>query len=127
MKKQLLILSIIAMGAFGCQGEKLAELRFCADVRLEDPCYGEDTVFIHGTNVWAHLLLSPKFQDTVVIGNFYGFQDGKRIFIESKVHDLDEGQDIIMEALFINLCGDYEVEFLDTKGNLLAKGGFEIW
>jgi len=127
MKKQLLILSIIAAGLLGCQNGKMAELRFCADVRLEDPCYGEDIVFIQGTNVWAQLLLSPKFEDTAVTANFYGFQDGKRVFIESKVHELDEGQDIVMEALFINLCGDYEVEFLDTRGNLLAKGGFEIW
>jgi hypothetical protein len=127
MRKNILILGIITALVFGCQkNEKLVELRFCADVIPSNPCFGEDTVFLRGTDVWAQLLLKPGFKDTAVIGKFYGYQYGERVFIESKVHTLDEGQEIVMEALFLNLCGNFEVEFYDTKGNLLARKGFEI-
>jgi hypothetical protein len=32
-----------------------------------------------------------------------------------------------MEAMFFNMEGKFEVEFLDSKGKLLAKKGFEVW
>ncbi|MFO7922281.1 MAG: hypothetical protein R6U58_01140 [Bacteroidales bacterium] len=127
MKKLLLILAVLTFAVAGCQEEKPAAVRFCADIRPNNPCIGEDTVFLHGTNVWAQLLLNPEFDGTSVTGNLYGYQDGKRVFIESKVHELSEGQEIVMEAIFLNNCGEFEVEFLDSRGNLLAKGGFEIW
>jgi hypothetical protein len=127
MRKNLLLFAIIAMAAFGCMDKEPARLRFCADILPSEPCVGEDTMFIKGTDVWAQLLLSPGFEDTAVIGNFYGFQNGERVFIESKVVELSEGQRIVMEALFLNICGNFEVEFLDTRGNLLAKKGFEIY
>lgn len=127
MRKCLLLLAVIAMAAFGCQKEeKLVELRFCADVLPSDPCVGEDTVFIRGTDVWAQLLLMPGFKDTAVIGKFYGFQNGERVFIESKVHDIEEYEKIVMEPLFLNICGNFVVEFYDTRGKLLARKGFEI-
>jgi len=127
MRKKLFILAIIAIATFSCQkDEKLAELRFCADILPSEPCVGEDTVFIRGTDVWAQLLLKPEFKDTAVIGNFYGFLNGERVFIEKKVHPLDEGEKIVMEVLFLHTCGNFEVEFFDTRGNLLAKKGFEI-
>ena len=127
MRKYILLLAIIAAVVFSCQkNENLVELRFCANVIPTNPCFGEDTVFLRGTDVWAQLLLKPGFKDTAVIGKFYGYQNGEWVFIESKVHTLDEGQEIVMEALFLNLCGNFEVEFYDTKGKLLAKKGFEI-
>ena len=127
MRKGLLLLAVIAMAAFGCQKEeKLANIRFCADVLPSAPCVGEDTVFIRGTDVWAQLLLKPGFKDTAVIGKFYGFQNGERVFIESKVHELEEYEKIVMEPLFLNICGNFVVEFYDTKGKLLARKGFEI-
>ncbi len=127
MRRLLILLALAAAVTTGCKEEQLAKVRFCADISPQNPCVGEDNVFIQGTNVWAHLLLNPRFDDTTVTGNLYGYQDEKRIFIESKVHELDPGQTIIMEQLFINLCGDFEIEWLDSKGNLLAKGEFEIW
>jgi hypothetical protein len=127
MRKNILILALISMAFFCCQrNEKMAELRFCADIIPSQPCVGEDTVFIRGTDVWAQLLLKPGFQDTAVIGDFYGWQNGERVFIERKVHPLDKDERIVMEALFLNICGNFEVEFYDTQGNLLAKGRFQI-
>ena len=127
MKRCFLLLSIVAIIVSGCQkNPKMAELRFCADVIPSQPCVGEDTVFIRGTDVWAQLLLKPGFQDTAVIGDFYGWQNGERVFIERKVHPLDKDERIVMEALFLNICGNFEVEFYDSKGNLLAKGRFQI-
>ena len=105
----------------------MAHIRFCADIRAQDPCIGEDTVFMKGYNVWAQLLLSPDFEDSFVTGNLYGYEDGKRVFIEAKQHELSKGQTIIMEAMFFNMEGKFEVEFLDSKGKLLDKKGFEVW
>ena len=127
MRKIFLLLVILAVAGSACQEEKIAEARFCTDIRPHNPCIGEDNVFLHGTNVWAQLLLKPGFDDTSVTGNLYGYQDGKRIFIESKVHDLGKDQTIIMEQIFLNICGEFEVEWTDSRGNLLAKGEFEIW
>ncbi|TVR71221.1 MAG: hypothetical protein EA408_09460 [Marinilabiliales bacterium] len=127
MKKIFLLLAIAAATFTGCKDEPLAHARFCADISPQNPCVGEDNVFIQGTNVWAHLILSPRFNDTAVTANFYGYQNGQRIFIESIHHELDPGQTLVMEQLFINLCGDFEIEWKDSKGNLLAKGEFEIW
>ncbi len=127
MRKNLLFLVVISMTLFCCRkNENLVEMRFCADIVSSNPCVGEDTVFLRGTNVWAELLLKPGFKDTAVIGKFYGYQNGEWVFIESKVHSLDEGEKIVMEPLFLNLCGNFKVEFFDTKGKLLAKRGFEI-
>ena len=121
------MLAVVLMAMSSCQkNTKMATLRFCADVIPSQPCFGEDTVFIRGTDVWAQLLLRPEFQDTAVIGDFYGWQNGERVFIEKKVHPLDKDEKIVMEALFLNICGNFEVEFYDTKGNLLAKGRFQI-
>ena len=115
------------MALISCQkNENLVELRFCADVIPSNPCVGQDTIFMRGTDVWAQLLIKPGFKDTAVIGKIYGFQNGERVFIENKVHLLDEGEKIVMEAIFLNTCGNFEVEFYDTKGKLLAKKGFEI-
>jgi hypothetical protein len=127
MRRSFLLLVIITMAAFSCQNNaNKAELRFCADILPTQPCVGMDTVFLRGTDVWAQLLLKPGFKDTAVIGDFYGFQNGEWVFVERKVHVLDKGQEIVMEAIFLNLCGNFKVEFYDTKGNLLAKKGFEI-
>jgi hypothetical protein len=127
MKRRFLFVAIIVMAVLSCQkSPKMAELRFCADVIPSQPCVGEDTVFIRGTDVWAQLLLKPGFSDTAVIGDFYGWQKGERKFIERKVHPLDKDEKIVMEALFLNICGNFEVEFWDTKGNLLAKKRFQI-
>lgn len=127
MSKNILMLALLTAAIFGCQkNENLVELRFCADVISSNPCVGEDTVFLRGTDVWAQLLLKPGFKDTAVIGKFYGYQNGEWVFIDRKVHILDEGQQIVMEPLFLNLCGNFEVEFYDSRGNLLAKKGFEI-
>lgn len=112
---------------FGCREEKLAELRFCADVRPDNPCFGEDTEFVRNTNVWAQLLLKEGFRDTAVVGKLYGLKDGEWEFIETKVHRLDQGQTIVMEAIFLNLCGNFMVEFYDTGEKLLARKEFEIW
>jgi hypothetical protein len=127
MRKNLLLLAMLAMAVFGClKNEKQAELRFCADILPNEPCAGEDTIFLRG-RVWAQLLLEPGFKDTAVIGKLYGFQDGERVFIESKVHQLDEDEKVIMEILTLNASGNFEVEFCDTRGNLLARKGFEVW
>lgn len=127
MKIRILLLALSLLTLTGCRDEKLAEIRFCADIRPHDPCIGEDTVFLHGSMVWAQLLLSPEFHDTAVTGNIYGLQEGKRSFLGTKVHELSEGQTIVMEAISLNECGNYEVEFLDSRGMLLARGVFEVW
>jgi hypothetical protein len=127
MNKKILLLALLAISVFSCQSDQMAQIRFCADIRAEDPCIGEDTVFLKGYNVWAQLLLSPRFNDTSVTGNLYGYEDGKRVFIGSTKHEISEGQSIVMESMFFNMEGKFEVEFLDTKGNLLAKKGFEVW
>lgn len=127
MRKKLIILALLAIAVTGCQEEKQAQIRLCADIRANDPCIGEDTVFMKGYNVWAQLIMDPSFEDTEVTGNLYGYQDGERVFIEGKRHELDEGQTIVMDAMFFNMEGKFEVEFVDSKGNLLDKKGFEIW
>ena len=127
MRKKLLLLTILAISLSSCQSEKMAQIRFCADIRAQEPCIGEDTVFMKGYNVWAQLLLNPGFDDSFVTGNLYGYENGKRVFIEAKQHELNKGQTIIMEAMFFNMEGKFEVEFLDSKGNLLDKKGFEVW
>jgi hypothetical protein len=127
MIKRILFFSLLAISILSCQSEKMSQIRFCADIRAEDPCIGEDTVFMKGYNVWAQLLLSPRFDDTSVTGNLYGYENGKRVFIGSTTHELSEGQSIVMESMFFNMEGKFEVEFLDSKGNLLDKKGFEVW
>jgi hypothetical protein len=127
MRKKLLFLSILVLSLSGCQGEETAQIRFCADIRAAEPCIGEDTVFLKGYNVWAQLLLSPGFNDTAVTGNLYGYEDGKRVFIGSTRHEISKGQTIVMESMFFNMEGEFEVEFIDSKGKLLAKKGFEVW
>jgi hypothetical protein len=127
MTKKLLFLAVLAISLFSCQNEQMAQIRFCADIRAEDPCIGEDTVFMKGYNVWAQLLLSPDFDDTAVTGNLYGYENGNRVFIGSTTHKLSKGQTIVMESMFFNMEGEFEVEFLDSKGKLLAKKGFEVW
>lgn len=118
---------LIGISFLGCQkNQNFVELRFCADVVASNPCVGEDTIFLRGTDVWAQLLLKPGFKDTAVVGKFYGYQNGEWVFIESKVHVLDEGQQIVMEPLFLNLCGNFAVEFYDSRGSLLVKRRFEI-
>lgn len=127
MKRNVFVLVILSIAVICCQkNEKLAELRFCADILASEPCVGQDTIFPRGTDVWAQLLLSEEYRDTAVIGNLYGYQSDKWVFIEKIVHPLDENERIVMEALFLNLCGNFKVEFFDTKGNLLAKNGFQI-
>jgi hypothetical protein len=92
MRKKILLLAILAISLFSCQSEKMAQIRFCADIRAQDPCIGEDTVFMKGYNVWAQLLLSPGFEDSYVTGNLYGYENDKRVFIEAKQHELNKGQ-----------------------------------
>jgi hypothetical protein len=127
MKNKILFLLLIAFAATNCQDKKQVELRFCADVRPHEICIGEDSVFMQGRNVWAQLLLSDGFAEKTVTGNLYGFEDGKRVFIGATEHNIDEGQIIIMESMFFNSKGKFEVEFIDSKGNLLDKKGLEIW
>ncbi len=111
----------------GCREKVPPIIRFCSDISPEYPCIGEDSVFISGSYVWVQLLLNPGYKDTLVTGNLYGYQEGERIFIGSKDHILSTDQTIVMEALFLNLSGYYEVDFLDSRGRLLASGKFEIW
>lgn len=125
--RKIIFVAIVFMALAGCQERKLAEIRFCADITLEEPCMGEDTVFLQGTNVWAQLWLRAGFDDTSVTAHLYGYQDGQRIFIESIVHELSENQQVVMESLFFNNKGNFEVEFRDSRGRLLDKKGFEIW
>jgi hypothetical protein len=127
MRKLVLFaaLAVISMG--GCQERERARIRFCADISPEQPCIGEDTVFIQGRNVWTQLWLRPGFDHEYVTGYLYGYQDGERIFIESLVHELSPNQQVIMEAMFFNNKGRFEVEFRDSQGKLLDKRGFEIW
>jgi hypothetical protein len=127
MTKKLLILILLAIAATGCQDNKLAHIRFCADIRANNPCIGEDTVFLKGRNVWTQLIIDPSFEDKEITGNLYGYQDGERVFVSGKKHELDEGQTIVMEPIFFGIEGKFEMELLDSKGNLLDKKGFEIW
>ncbi|MEX2372048.1 MAG: hypothetical protein WD578_13680 [Bacteroidales bacterium] len=126
MKKIFLFMAVITMVVAGCGEDKLAELKFCSDIRPDEPCIGEDTIFMQGTNVWAQLYLKPGFTDSIVTGILYGYEDGKRVLIESIKHEIGEGQQVIMEAMFFNSKGNFEVEFSDSNGNLLDKRGFEI-
>ncbi len=125
--RRIIFVLIAFMALAGCQERKLAEIRFCSDITVEEPCMGEDTVFLQGTNVWAQLWLRAGFDDTSVTAHLYGYQDGHRIFIESIVHELSENQQVVMESLFFNNKGNFEVEFRDSRGRLLDKKGFEIW
>ncbi|MFP4366022.1 MAG: hypothetical protein ACLFQA_02900 [Bacteroidales bacterium] len=127
MRKILFFLALLTMVVLSCKEEKPAEIRLCSDIRPANPCIGEDSVFIQGKNVWAQLWLGRNFDDTAVIANLYGYQDGQRIFIESIEHEIDQGQEVVMESLFFNNKGKFEVEFRGSKGNLLDKKGFEIW
>lgn len=115
------------MALGGCQERELARIRLCSDIRPEEPCVGEDTVFMQGTNVWAQLWLRPGFDGSSVTAHLYGYQEGQRIFIESIVHELSQNQEVVMEPLFFNSRGNFEVEFRDSRGKLLDKKGFEIW
>jgi hypothetical protein len=127
MRKIFALLAIITMVAYGCQNQKkMAEIRFCADILSSNPCVGEDTIFPQG-RVWVQLLLKSELEDTAVIGKLYNLQNSKRILIGSIVHELDEGEKFIFEPLNMNISGKYEVEFVDTQGNLLAKKKVEIW
>ena len=126
MKNLLLLSALTVILASGCKENKKAELRFCADVVAQNPCVGEDTVFNLGTKVWAQLFLPEGYADTAVVGNLFGYPEGFKVFIETKVHTLSKGQTIVMEPIFSIRCGKFEVEFLDTQGNLLDSRLFRI-
>jgi hypothetical protein len=127
MKKALFFMAVLALALYACQEKKLAEIRFCSDIRANDPCIGEDSVFLRGTNVWAQLWFASGFSDTVVTASLFGYQDGQRILIESMVYEINEGQQVLMESLFFDSSGHFEVEFRGSGGNLLDQKGFEIW
>ncbi len=127
MRKILFFLALLILVTSSCEKEKTAEIRLCSDIRPANPCIGEDSVFMQGNNVWVQLWLKPGFDDNTVTGHLYGYQEGQRIFIESITHEIDEGQEVVMEPLFFNNKGEFEVEFRDSNGNLLDKKGFEIW
>ncbi len=127
MKNIILILAFTAITVSGCDEKKVAEIKFCTDIRAHEPCIGEDTLFILGTNIWAQLWLEPGFKGKMVTGSLYGFDEGKRIFIESLDYEISEGQQVIMETLTIAVSGNYEVQFTDSKGMLLDKKRFEVW
>lgn len=126
MKNLLYVTVLAVIFTAGCKEDKKAVIRFCADVVAQNPCVGEDTVFNQGTKVWAQLFLPDTYADTAVVGNLYGYPDGFKVFIETKVHHLDKGQKIVMEPIFSGHCGKFEVEFLDTKGNLLDAKLFRL-
>lgn len=127
MKLNIVLLILFTLIIFGCKTERKTEIRFCADIRADNPCIGEDSVFQHGANVWAQLLLYPGFKETDITANIYGFENGEKILIEGKKHEIEQGETIIMDMMFFNTCGNYVVEFLDDKGNIIAKKNLELY
>ncbi len=126
MKLNIVLLALFTLVIFGCKTERKAEIRFCADIRANNPCIGEDSIFPHGARVWAQLLLYPGFKETDITANLYGFENGEKVLIEGKKHEIKQGQTIIMDIMVLNSCGNYVVEFIDDKGNILAEKSLEI-
>lgn len=125
MKINIILVALFTLVIFGCKTERKVEIRFCADIRADNPCIGEDTIFPHG-NVWVQLLLYPGFKGTDITANLYGFENGEKVLIEGKKHEIIQGEIIIMDMMALNSCGNYLVEFIDDKGNILAEKNLEI-
>jgi len=126
MKLNIVLLALFTLVIFGCKTGRKAEIRFCADIRADNPCIGEDSIFLHGANVWTQLLLYPGFKETDITGNIYGFENGEKVLIEGKKYEIKQGETIIMDMMVLNNCGNYVVEFIDDKGNILAEKSLEI-
>ncbi len=127
MKLNIVLLALFTLVIFGCKTERKVEIRFCADIRANNPCIGEDSVFYHGTNVWAQLLLYPGFKGTEITGNIYFFENEEKVLIEGKKYEIKQGKTIIMDMMFFYSCGNYVVEFIDDKGNILAEKNLELY
>lgn len=128
MKSYIILLTLVLSVFLGCERERKAEVRFCADIRPDNPCIGEDSIFRHG-NVWAQLLLEPGFKGTDITARLYSLDttSGEKVLIEDKELELDKDQIIVMEMMFLNTCGNYMVEYMDDQGNLLAQKNLEIY
>jgi len=127
MKLNIVLLALFTLVIFGCKTERKAEIRFCADIRANNPCIGEDSVFRHGTHVWAQLLLYPGFKGTDITANIYIFENGEKVLINNKKFEIKQGETIIMDMMFFSSCGNYAVEFIDDKGNILAEKNLELY
>lgn len=127
MKLNIVLLALFTLVIFGCKTGRKAEIRFCADIRANNPCIGEDSVFLHGSNVWAQLLLYPGFKGTDITANLYGFENGEKVLFGDKKYEVEKGETIIMDMMYFNGCGNYVVEFIDDKGNILAKKNLEFY
>jgi hypothetical protein len=127
MKPNMLIPVLALLIITGCQAEEnQAEIRFCADIRSDNPCIGEDSIFRHG-NVWAQLLIPPGFKEKDIKVNLYAVSEGERSLIGDREYELDADQVILMDLMFFNTCGNYLVEFVDGKGNLVSERNLEIY
>jgi hypothetical protein len=128
MKRSFFCILLAAMTWYGCQemNKSDVQIRFCADISAKEPCMGEDTVFLKGVHVWVQVFLPPTYKDTAVVEELYGYPEGFKAFIETKVHKLNQGQAVVMEPIFSSDCQKFEVEVKDTKGKLLVSGIFRI-
>lgn len=128
MKRSLFFFAVVALVWFGCRENDKSEvqIRFCSDISAKEPCMGEDTVFLKGVHVWVQVFLPPSYKDSAVVEDLYGYPEGYKAFIETKVHKLNQGQVVVMEPIFSADCQKFEVEVKDTKGKLLVSKTFRI-
>ena len=124
---RVLLLAILAILIVGCTNNYRFELRICSDIDASKPCVDEDSIYLVGSNLWAQLILDPDFEEDLIIGNIYRFEEGERILMSNKELEIRPNQRIVLEMMTFNLDGNYEVEFTDKNGRYLIKRSFEIW
>jgi hypothetical protein len=127
MKKLPVHIIMVVLWLSSCQERSPAEIIFCRDIRADQPCIGQDSVFMRNTSMWAQLWLSPGFSDTVITATLSSGKDDQNKVIEHMTYRLHEGQQVVMETFFFDSGGHYELEFRDSRGKLLDRKGFEIW
>lgn len=125
MKLILLLLGLMSL-LFSCSPEPDITIQFCESLDQNDQCSVDRNQFKLGEKVFVRCESEAPFVARKIIGKIYRLEKDRQIPLSSKEFNLTPGntyitQNIPFHEFGYEALGNFLVEFVDDKNQLLAK------
>ena len=109
-----------------CSNPKEYSIDFCINLNSDIECEPSMTVFNAGDRVYVLFECNQPFTEKVITGNFYYIDQTEKIPLGSQNWTINPGDSYAYDDVVFTETGTYEFEFLNNKGEVLARNKLEI-
>ena len=117
---------LIVLALTNCTNTREYSIDFCTNLNSDIECDPSLTIFKPGDRVYILFECNQPFIEKIVTGKFYYLEMNNRIELGSQDWKINPSDSYAYDFIDFTEIGNYELEFQDEKGKILATKKLEI-